>query len=154
MSDPEAKPACTWEQLLSGWAASDADGTRTAGRTLAEGLPPDSVVALAGPMGAGKTTFVQGMAAAWSITEPVTSPTYTLYTIYQGTRQLIHVDAYRLDTPDAWDSLMIEPFLASPWCLAIEWPENLAALPDGPCYRVSLSDGAHPAERRIRLDLP
>ncbi|MGJ3242008.1 MAG: tRNA (adenosine(37)-N6)-threonylcarbamoyltransferase complex ATPase subunit type 1 TsaE [Opitutales bacterium] len=149
MSEPE--PSCTWEHLRAGWSAVDAAATRMAGRVLAESLPGDTVVALSGPMGAGKTTFVQGMAAAWSIPGPVTSPTYTLYQIHAGDRQLVHVDACRLDSPDAWDSLMIEPFLQTPWCLAIEWPENLDTLPDGLAYQVSFSGASHPEGRSIQV---
>lgn len=54
--------------------------------------------------------------------EAVKSPTYNLYTIYHGNRQL---DAYRIDSLTALDYLMIEDFLCSPWRLAITWPEKI-----------------------------
>ncbi|MGH8018640.1 MAG: tRNA (adenosine(37)-N6)-threonylcarbamoyltransferase complex ATPase subunit type 1 TsaE [Opitutaceae bacterium] len=105
--------------------------TREVARRIAEALPPDRAIALSGELGAGKTAFVRGLAAAWSARDPVTSPSYTLWSIYRGERMLVHVDAYRLSTSGAWDALMIEDFLETPWCLAVEWPEHVAdRLPD------------------------
>ncbi len=82
-------------------------------------------IVITGPVGAGKTTFVRGLAREWGVTQPVTSPTFNYYLIYEGTRQLVHLDAYRLTRPAEADSLLLEEFLESPWCLAVEWPENL-----------------------------
>ena len=93
-------------------------------------MPVDTVLALHGDLGVGKTTFVRGLARAWGIQEAVTSPTFNLYTIYKGDRQLIHLDAYRLDSGTDLDALMIEDFLQTPWCFAVEWPEHIPdALP-------------------------
>ena len=70
-------------------------------RGVAERLPRGGVVALQGELGAGKTTFVQGLARALGIRRPVTSPTFTLVGEYAGTRlRLVHMDLYRLRTPD------------------------------------------------------
>lgn len=105
----------------------DVAATRAAAHRLASLLPPQAVVLLHGPVGAGKSTFVQGLAEAWGIApENVTSPTFSLVQTYRGERLLVHVDAYRLAGPDAFDSLMLEEALVGPvWCLAIEWPEQL-----------------------------
>ncbi|HBR95114.1 MAG TPA: tRNA (adenosine(37)-N6)-threonylcarbamoyltransferase complex ATPase subunit type 1 TsaE, partial [Opitutae bacterium] len=84
------------EQLRSGIRSQTANETEALAGRVAALLPPDAVLALHGDLGAGKTTFVRGLARAWDIQEAVTSPTYNLYTIYQGSRQLIHLDAYRL----------------------------------------------------------
>ena len=101
--------------------------TEQIARDFSKCVPHGSVLAFHGDLGAGKTTFIRGMARAWGIEEPVTSPTFNLYSIYQGQRQLIHVDAYRLEQGADLESLMIEDFMHSPWCLAIEWPERVAA---------------------------
>lgn len=94
-------------------------------------IPENTVIALHGDLGVGKTTFIRGLARAWQISEPVTSPTFNLYTLYQGTRQLVHLDAYRLSSGAELDALMIDDFLSPPWCLAIEWPERIdEELPD------------------------
>ena len=99
---------------------------------LAAVLPPDTVIALHGGLGAGKTTFVRGLARGWGIAGPVLSPTFNYYLIYNGARQLVHLDAYRLGRPADADSLLVEEFFEKPWCLAVEWPENLGdRLPAG-----------------------
>lgn len=113
------------KSLSSGLVTKSAEETESIGVELAQCFPPNHVLALHGDLGAGKTTFVRGLARAWKIDEAITSPTYNLYTIYDGIRQLVHLDAYRLETPNALDSLMIEDFLRPPWCLAIEWAEKV-----------------------------
>lgn len=92
---------------------------------LAQQLEPDATLALHGDLGAGKSTFVRGLALAWGISDPITSPTYNIFSIYQGERQLIHMDAYRLNSATQAESLLIEEFMRTPWCLAVEWPEKV-----------------------------
>lgn len=113
------------EQLRVGITTRSAEETEAAAVALAACLPTDHVLALHGDLGAGKTTFVRGLARAWGIREPVTSPTFNLYTLYQGERKLLHLDAYRLESGADLNSLMLEDFLESPWCLAVEWPERI-----------------------------
>ena len=97
------------------------------------GLLPktDCTLALHGTLGAGTTTFVSGLARALGIKQPVTSPSYNIYAVYEGKeRQLIHMDAYRLPSPEAAESLMLEEFMRSPWLWVVEWPEKIGdALP-------------------------
>jgi len=112
-------------RFAAGWITDSPLETETAGAALAEVLPPDTVLALHGDLGAGKTTFVRGLARAWGESGPVTSPTFNYFLLYRGRRQLLHLDAYRLTRPEDYDSLLIDEFLESPWCLAVEWPENL-----------------------------
>ena len=113
-----------FDRLRSGIDTASANETVQVARELAGVLPDESVLALHGDLGSGKTTFVRGLAAAWGITGPVTSPTFTLVSLHRGVRTLVHVDAYRMESPAAIDALMIEDFLVKPWCLAVEWPEN------------------------------
>lgn len=114
-----------FDELKQGVATHSADETRALARRLAHALPPDSVLALHGDLGSGKTTFVGGLAAGWGIAGPVTSPTYNLFTLHRGERLLAHLDAYRLSRARDMDALMLEEFLESPWCLAVEWPEKI-----------------------------
>ena len=114
-------------RLRAGIVTASAAETRAIAHELAAALPPDIVLALHGDLGVGKTTFVQGLAAGFGCPDPVTSPTFTIYTLHQGGRRtLVHLDAYRLDTGAQIDSLMLEDFLVSPYCLAVEWPEKIA----------------------------
>ncbi|HOG93482.1 MAG: tRNA threonylcarbamoyladenosine biosynthesis protein TsaE [Verrucomicrobia bacterium ADurb.Bin122] len=114
-------------RLRAGIVTASAAETRAIAHELAAALPPDIVLALHGDLGVGKTTFVQGLAAGFGCPDPVTSPTFTIYTLHQGGRRtLVHLDAYRLDSGAQIDSLMLEDFLVSPYCLAVEWPEKIA----------------------------
>jgi tRNA threonylcarbamoyladenosine biosynthesis protein TsaE len=115
----------TRARFAAGWATRTPAETEWAGAALAEVFPLDTTLALHGGLGAGKTTFVRGLARGWGIAGPVLSPTFNYYLIYKGARQLVHLDAYRLNRAAEADSLLIDEFLESPWCLAVEWPENL-----------------------------
>ncbi|MEN8662865.1 MAG: tRNA (adenosine(37)-N6)-threonylcarbamoyltransferase complex ATPase subunit type 1 TsaE [Lentimonas sp.] len=120
-----------FKDLQDGITTQSAEATEQIAHEFAQLVPDDVVLAFHGDLGAGKTTFIRGLARAWDIQEPVTSPTFNLYTLYQGSRQLIHLDAYRLESGADLDALMIDDFMTPPWCLAVEWPERIAdSLPD------------------------
>lgn len=114
-----------FEQLRLGFSSESAEQTKAIAERLARELPEVAVLALHGDLGAGKTTFVQGLAEGLGINESITSPSYNVFCSYDGTRQLVHVDAYRLEDPDHWPDLMLEDFLQDRHCVAIEWPEKL-----------------------------
>ncbi|MCZ6674730.1 MAG: tRNA (adenosine(37)-N6)-threonylcarbamoyltransferase complex ATPase subunit type 1 TsaE, partial [Verrucomicrobia bacterium] len=95
------------DQLSQGVISESASQTQSIASSFAKELPADQVLKLSGSLGTGKTTFVQGLAKAWSIQESVKSPTFNLYSIYRGTRQLIHMDAYRLSSPSQAEDLLI-----------------------------------------------
>ena len=97
------------------------------GRRFAQGLNPKSIILLQGPIGTGKTSFVQGIADGLCIKEDITSPTFALSHHYNsGTIPLIHMDLYRLK-----NSLMAKEFFISEEeeaiqnkaIMVIEWPE-------------------------------
>jgi tRNA threonylcarbamoyladenosine biosynthesis protein TsaE len=114
------------DRLRDGVTTGTAEETRTLAAAWAAELPADATVALHGDLGAGKTTWVQGLAIGFGIDEPVTSPTFTIYTLHQGMRRMLaHLDAYRLGSADEAQNLLLEEFLVSPWCLAVEWPEKV-----------------------------
>ncbi|MEZ0217346.1 MAG: tRNA (adenosine(37)-N6)-threonylcarbamoyltransferase complex ATPase subunit type 1 TsaE [Rariglobus sp.] len=115
-------------KLRAGVTTSSAEESHALAEEFARALPPDTTLALHGDLGVGKTTFVQGLARGLGVTDPVTSPTFNIFTLHKGaTRTLVHMDAYRLDDDRQLDALMLEDFLVSPWCLAVEWPEKIAA---------------------------
>ena len=103
------------EQLRAGVITTSAEAMQALAVELALVLPDDTTLALHGDLGVGKTTFVQGLARGLGITEPVTSPTFTLYTLHRGPRHLLaHLDAYRLTDAAQLDALMLDDFLISP----------------------------------------
>src|SRR3954470_1257407 len=112
-------------KLKAGITTASAAETRSLAAELAAALPADTVLALHGDLGVGKTTFVQGLAQGLGVKEQVTSPTFAIYSVYQSaSRKLVHLDAYRLETGRQLEALLLEEFLISPWCLAVEWPEK------------------------------
>ena len=134
-------------QLRRGIVTASAEEMQALAAELAGALSDDVTLALHGDLGVGKTTFVQGLARGLGITEPVTSPTFTLYTLHRGPRRLlVHLDAYRLTNARDLDALMLDDFQVSPYCLAIEWPENIAARLPADSLHLDLSiaaDGRH-----------
>lgn len=138
-------------KLRTGLTTTSADATRALARELAAALPAEVVLALHGDLGVGKTTFVQGLARGFGCTGQVTSPTFTIYTIHHGgQRTLVHLDAYRLETGASLDSLMVEDYLVSPYCLAVEWPEKIADWLPADTWHLDL--GIDPDERHtLRL---
>ena len=115
----------TLERLERGEVTYFGEDTESVAEALAADLPEDQALALHGEIGTGKTTFVKGLAKGWGITDPVTSPTFNIFSVYTGRRTLIHLDAYRLDRESQWENLLVEEFLNTPYCLVIEWPENV-----------------------------
>lgn len=108
---------------------SDANSLRVWGENFAGRLNPGDIVALSGPLGAGKTTLTQGIARALGVQSDVTSPTFVLMNEYTATPPLLHLDAYRLENL-AWDELRdagLEDFLSRTDAIRIvEWPSMIA----------------------------
>jgi len=105
--------------------------TRRVGMRLGALLKPGDVVGLIGDLGAGKTTFVQGVAAGWGSLDPVSSPTFVLVNLYRRVDQekIFHLDAYRLSGPAEAIDLDLDEMLAN-GVLLIEWADRIAtALP-------------------------
>ena len=95
-------------------------------------LAPDTAILLRGDLGAGKTTFVRGLARGLGITEPVRSPTFTLtheYTIQQPPAlrglPLFHIDLYRIETAAQLHTLGLDEVFERGGVAAIEWAERL-----------------------------
>ena len=129
--------------------------TRALGEQLALALPSQAILLLRGPLGAGKTSLVQGIANGCGIDEPITSPTFALAQHYpQGQPPLVHLDLYRLEVPGSADELFLqeeEESRALGALMAVQWPERLGLeLPDA--WRLELH---HAGEgRRAQLTLP
>ncbi|HMA79220.1 MAG TPA: tRNA (adenosine(37)-N6)-threonylcarbamoyltransferase complex ATPase subunit type 1 TsaE [Candidatus Paceibacterota bacterium] len=115
------------------WQVPTAADTAAAAVDIVRGLTPArtaTVLALHGDLGAGKTTFVQALAHALGVGEPVTSPTFVIrkdYTLSGAWDLLVHIDAYRLDEPTELERLGFSELLSLPRTLiCIEWAERVA----------------------------
>ncbi len=127
--------------------------TERAAEAFASLLPADTALTLSGDLGAGKTTFVRGLARGLGYAGDVTSPSFSLLNVLEGKRRLLHVDAYRLKTPEAFDGLMVWDLAKTPWNLVVEWPERAVGRLPADAWRMEaemLPDGTH----RYRLTTP
>ena len=109
--------------------SSSPERTASIARRLAPTLPPGTVLALVGPLGAGKTAFVKGLAAGLGVPpRQAVSPTYTLIHEHAGTVPLFHADLYRLAGPAEVAELGLEDYAERGGILAVEWAERAAGL--------------------------
>lgn len=96
--------------------------TEAIGEGLAADLGPGDVVLVSGELGAGKTTLIRGACRALGVSEPVTSPTYTIGHTYEGRVPVSHLDLYRLAELDREDPALLEDYLTPEAVAFIEWP--------------------------------
>lgn len=135
-----------------------AQETRTLGARLGRHLRAGDIVRLEGELGAGKTTFVQGMVAALGGSARVTSPTFTLVNEYRTANGLTvhHMDAYRLGFAErneqAVDTLGLNDLLEGAGVLVVEWSERIAALLPAEGLTVHFAYGASEDERTLRFE--
>jgi tRNA threonylcarbamoyladenosine biosynthesis protein TsaE len=100
-----------------------AEETEAVGARLAERLSAGDVVVVSGEVGAGKTTLIRGAARALGVSEPVTSPTFTIGRRYVGGRLPIsHLDLYRLEDMEMEDPALIDDYLGGEGVAFVEWP--------------------------------
>ncbi len=138
MSDPTGLQEGGLPATAAGWTGVELPGvadTEALGERLAAGLRAGDLVVLAGPLGAGKTAFVRGLARGLGVTGPVTSPTFVIAREHRAGRPggvpLVHVDAYRLglgagtDVAAELDDLDLDTDLAAA-VVAVEWGEGVA----------------------------
>ena len=113
----------------------DVADTERAAAEIAAAYPDGAVIALEGDLGAGKTVFSRGFGRALGITEPISSPTYTIIQEYRcpDGRDFYHLDLYRIDNPAAALAFGVDEYFDRPGSFAlIEWPERIdRLLPDG-----------------------
>jgi tRNA threonylcarbamoyladenosine biosynthesis protein TsaE len=102
-----------------------ADETEAVGEAVGAQLRVGDLVVLTGDLGAGKTTFAKGLARALGVTQPVTSPTFTIVQEYDGRVPVAHVDVYRLDRIQELHDLGFEELLEGR-VTVVEWGEAIA----------------------------
>lgn len=127
--------------------------TRALGGRLANALQGGEVIAFTGDLGAGKTAFVSGMAAALGVDERVTSPTFTIVNEYEGGRlPLFHFDMYRLGSADELFHIGWEDYLARGGVCAVEWSENVDEAIEDDAIRISITRGDDENSRVITIE--
>jgi tRNA threonylcarbamoyladenosine biosynthesis protein TsaE len=116
-----------------------AEQTRRIGMRLGGLLRPSDLICLQGDLGAGKTTFVQGLAQGWGSLDAVSSPTFVLVNEYRrpDAEQLFHMDAYRLESAPEAAELDLDTMLAE-GALIVEWAERIASILPAECLWINL----------------
>ncbi len=115
-------------------------------------LKPGVVVALHGDLGSGKTTFMQGVAAALGVRRPVTSPTFTIANEYQTDAfTLVHMDLYRLGGADDLDAIGFNEHLENGAVVALEWPERAPGVVPSDAWHIHFAPGSIDHERVVRI---
>lgn len=127
------------EQATAAWETTSAETTRAIGKLLGESCAGGDTIALVGPLGAGKTCLVRGLAVGLGApAEAVTSPTFVLIHEYAGRVPLYHVDLYRLDERDAVNGLGLEEYTDSTGVTVIEWADRAPAVLPGDHLRITI----------------
>ena len=125
--------------------------TEALGARVAERLAPGDVVVLSGEVGAGKTTLIRGAARALGVTEPVTSPTFTIGQRYgSGRLPVSHLDLYRLASLEGEDPALLEDYLGPDGIAFVEWPAAGAGRLGRPALEIRLE---HLGEERRAIEV-
>jgi tRNA threonylcarbamoyladenosine biosynthesis protein TsaE len=129
------------------FVARDLSDTDRLGAALAQVLPASSVISLVGTLGAGKTYLVQALASALGVArESVVSPTFVLCQEYQGSKKIVHVDAYRLRDEDEFLELGPQEWFESEGLTLIEWADRVESCL--PVERLEIRIEVLPADAR------
>ena len=139
------------------WTLDKPESTMSLGSTLTKKFPDLSILLLNGPLGAGKTTLVKGIAKSLRIQEPITSPTFPLSQHYLlGSPPLIHLDLYRFEETNSANEFFLqeeEVSKAIGALMVIEWPERLS-LPMSDAWRGKLEYSSKNQSRFFQLIPP
>ena len=140
MAPPTESPRIALADLLPA-ETSAPEETEALGAALAAALVPGDVLALYGDLGSGKTHLVKGLCTALGVPpEDVSSPTFALVHEYRGgDLPLYHIDAYRLETPDAFYELGYEDYVYGDGLCFVEWPERVDELLPAHALRLRLT---------------
>lgn len=129
--------------------------TRKIASDIAENAKESDVFCLTGDLGAGKTVFAKGFAEGLGINEHITSPTFTIFNIYNGRIPLYHFDMYRIEDEDELYNLGVEEYFYGKGICLIEWPEMAMGLIPSDAAWISIKKDINKSEdyRKIEINL-
>jgi len=135
---------------MTGYRTSSVDATRAMAAAVAPLVRQGDLLLLVGDLGAGKTAFTQGFAAALGVDEPITSPTFTLARSYQGKLQINHLDVYRLESAQEAEDLGLGELLEVGVTL-IEWGDTIVSALPADYLELRFAYGAQDDDRDVEL---
>lgn len=130
--------------------SADPDETRAIGRALGRVAVPGTVVALVGPLGAGKTQLAKGVAEGLDVASVVNSPTFILMNEHVGRLRLYHIDAYRLGDPEEASAAGLLDERQVDGVTVIEWADRLAGWLPTERLEIAIDPGTGATERALR----
>jgi len=113
--------------------------TENIAKAFAKSLKCGDVVCLNGDLGVGKTAFVQGLTKALGVTDPISSPTFTIVNCYNSTLPIYHFDVYRIDDCDEMYEIGYEEYVYGDGITIIEWPEKIEPILPEKRYDILIS---------------
>ncbi|MGH2966773.1 MAG: tRNA (adenosine(37)-N6)-threonylcarbamoyltransferase complex ATPase subunit type 1 TsaE [Solirubrobacterales bacterium] len=119
--------------------SSSPEETEAVGARLAAVLRPGDVVLVSGELGTGKTTLIRGACRELGVSDPVTSPTFTIGHRYRGRVPISHLDLFRLDDLGGEDPGLLDDYLTPDAIAFVEWPAAADPLDESPALRVELT---------------
>ena len=121
------------------------------GERVGRKLCPNTILALSGDLGSGKTTFVQGLAKGLNIDAHIQSPTFVFFNQYKGTYPLFHFDLYRMKGEEDFLGLGFEEYFMAGGITVLEWPERITSLLTTQAWQICFSH--HAKGRKVAFPL-
>lgn len=131
--------------------------TLVLGRNIGVELHPGDIIAMTGDLGAGKTHFTMGVAESLGVTEPITSPTFTIINEYtKGKIPLFHMDAYRLGDGDGLLEIGFDEYVVRGGVIIIEWADIVEDIlpPETIWVKIQRMDLVDMCTRNITVEIP
>lgn len=120
------------------YISNSSDETKKIAYEFSKNLKSGDVVCMYGEMGVGKTAFVQGLAEGLGITEPITSPTFTIVNEYRGRLALYHFDVYRIGEAEEMYEIGYDEYIDGDGVSVIEWPQLIDELLPRERYNITI----------------
>ena len=142
--------------MLRNYQTHNTEETKQIARSLAANAQAGGVYALVGDLGVGKTVFSKGFAEGLGISEPVTSPTFTIVGEYDGGKlPFYHFDVYRIENPEELDEVGLTEYLYGEGVCLIEWADRIEELlPEETVWiRIEKDLPEEPDRRRITIGI-
>ena len=127
--------------------------TMEAAMEIGRNSPPGTIITLSGDLGAGKTIMAKGIAKGLNIKDDITSPTFSLFEMYDGDPPFYHFDLYRIEDEKELTHLHFDDYWYGDGVAVIEWPEKAAKSLSGPVISIKI-ERIDDQTRRITIEYP